>query len=169
MTSYERLERWADLLEQNPNRLLRPFDRLEYIRDARVRHAQRVGDSPLTVAFEDPVLRSEGLKSDSVGDAMKFFDLSDNTTHYILCYCHLGPEVTGGFVASRIRQFATRPRTRRAWTPWKTMAEVEFAPGAVACCVGALSVMLLVVALVWAAWARPTTYSITGNGPTWSG
>ncbi len=137
MTSYERLERWAELLEQNPNRLLRPFDRLEYIRDARVRHAQRVGDSPLTVAFEDPVLRSEGLKSDSVGDAMKFFDLSDNTTHYILCYCHLGPEVTGGFVASRIRQFATRPRTRRA-----------FAPGAVVCCVGALSVMLLVVALV---------------------
>lgn len=137
MTTHERLVRWAEVLEQNPNRLLRPFEQLEYVRDRRLRDAQRIETSPLTVAFEDPVLRGEGLKSDRIGDAIEFFDLSDNTLHYILCHCYLAAEVTAGTVASRIRRLTTKIRPPRALNPRYVIASM-----------GVLSILLLGAVLI---------------------
>lgn len=130
MTTHERLVRWAEVLEQNPNRLLRPFEQLEYVRDRRLRDAQRIETSPLTVAFEDPVLRGEG-------DAIEFFDLSDNTLHYILCHCYLAAEVTAGTVASRIRRLTTKIRPPRALNPRYVIASM-----------GVLSILLLGAVLI---------------------
>src|SRR4051812_27311307 len=71
----ERLARWAEVLEHDPHRRLRPLHEIEYKKPNDQRLA-RADNSPLTVAFEDPVLRAEGLASDRLGDVMDFFNLT---------------------------------------------------------------------------------------------
>jgi hypothetical protein len=58
------------------------------------------------VAFEDPILRVEGLRGDRVGDAVEFFDLSHDEVHRLVCYCHHGLTVSPGTVAARVRMMA---------------------------------------------------------------
>ena len=70
------------------------------------REAKRADNSPLTVAFEDPILRVEGLRGDRVGDAVEFFDLSHDEVHRLVCYCHHGLTVSPGTVAARVRMMA---------------------------------------------------------------
>ncbi|MGF1609534.1 MAG: hypothetical protein ACFCUQ_09070 [Kiloniellales bacterium] len=108
MSKQQRLERWAEILEQAPQAYLRSLYETEYA-NQRERCALREDNSPLTVAFEDPVLRAAGLRSDSYGDAINFFELSDDDLHYIVCYCHHGPTMTPKAVARRVRAVA-RPR-----------------------------------------------------------
>lgn len=108
MSKQERLERWAEVLERAPQRYLRSLYETEYA-SRRQRCTLREDNSPLTVAFHDPVLRAEGLQSDSYGDAINFFELSDDDLHYIVCYCHHGPTMTPKAVARRVRA-VTRPR-----------------------------------------------------------
>src|SRR5690348_9414780 len=81
MTRQERLQRWIDILERNPHRRLNSLGEIEYQPPAE-RALVRANDSPLTVAFEDPVLRTEGLASDRLGDAMRFFELTEGQAHY---------------------------------------------------------------------------------------
>ena len=102
MSKRRRLERWAEVLELAPQRCLRSLYETEYTSPRR-RYALREDNSPLTVAFEDPVLRAEGLESDRYGDAINFFELSDNELHYIVCYCHHGPTMKPKAVACRVR------------------------------------------------------------------
>ena len=69
-------------------------------RDAR--RASRVDNSPLTVAFNDPVLRADGLASDRLGDAVDCFELSDEEAHRAFCSCFYGEVMTAGAVAARL-------------------------------------------------------------------
>jgi hypothetical protein len=107
MSRRERLERWAELLERQPDRRLCAIEGTEF-GDRREREAKRADGSPLTVAFEDPILRAEGLRGDRVGDAVEFFDLWQNQVHYLVCYCHHGRTVSPGTVAARVRMMARR-------------------------------------------------------------
>lgn len=105
MSPNERLERWAALLERHGGHV-RPLHGTEYVPRA-VRLELRADDSPLTVAWHDPVLRSQGLAGDSYADALRFFRLDDAQAHYILCDCHYhGYAVSAAVVAQRIRQIA---------------------------------------------------------------
>jgi hypothetical protein len=70
----ERLERWAEVLERHPARL-RAIPEVEQ-GGRRAREARRVDQSPLTVAYQDPVLRAAGLGGDTIGAAAGFFGLS---------------------------------------------------------------------------------------------
>jgi hypothetical protein len=75
MTKSERLHRWAANLELQ--------EQLELIDDAGPRtrdqwFSTRADSSPLAVAFEDWAFQAEGLRSDRVGDALAFFDLSED-------------------------------------------------------------------------------------------
>ena len=107
MSRSERLERWAELLAQQPDRRLSTIDGTEFgFRQAR--RAKRADDSPLTVAFQDPVLRAEGLRGDRVGDALDFFELSEGDVHHLVCFCHYGQTVSAGAVAARLRVMARR-------------------------------------------------------------
>ena len=63
LTRQERLTRWAELLESQPHRKLEPLREIEW-KEPQERRAVRADNSPLTVAYEDPVLRAEGLASD---------------------------------------------------------------------------------------------------------
>ena len=107
MSKRQRLERWAEVLELAPQRYLRSLFETEYMSPRR-RYALREDNSPLTVAFEDPVLRAEGLESDRYGDALKFFELSNGELHHIVCYCHNGPTMAPRAVATRVRAAAAQ-------------------------------------------------------------
>ncbi len=105
MSKRQRLERWAEVLEFAPQRYLRSLYDTEY-GSRRRRYALRQDNSPLTVAFQDPVLRDEGLESDRYGDALKFFELSNGELHHIVCYCHHGSTMSPKAVAHRVRAAA---------------------------------------------------------------
>ena len=102
MSRSERLERWAELLEQNPDRRLSTLHQTEY-QPVRARAAMRGDGSPISVAFEDPVLRAAGLENDSYGEAKRFFELRDRQLHEIICYCHFGRTVNAATAARHIR------------------------------------------------------------------
>ena len=102
MTRSERLQRWAEVLERNPGRRLSTLNQTEYHPPA-ARELLRNDGSPLSVAFEDSVLRSAGMKDDSYGEARRFFELSDGELHDVVCYCHFGGSVNAATVAGRIR------------------------------------------------------------------
>ena len=76
LTRRERLERWAEALERDPGRRLSTLHEIEH-KPRDERRALRVENSPLSVAFADPVLRADGLASDKFGDATDYFELAD--------------------------------------------------------------------------------------------
>jgi len=98
----ERLERWAELLERDPHRRLSTLHQTEY-QPARVRAAMRGDGSPISVAFGDPVLRAAGMENDSYGEARRFFELSDEQLHKVICYCHFGATVSASTAPRHIR------------------------------------------------------------------
>lgn len=102
MTRAERLERWAQLLERAPDRRLATLHQTEY-QPIRTRETMRSVGSPISVAFEDPVLRAEGLKDDSYGEAKRFFEVTDGQLHEIVCYCHYGETVSAATAARHVR------------------------------------------------------------------
>ncbi len=67
----------------------------------------RADNSPLTVAFQDPVLRASGLASDNLGEAIRFFELSDRQTHRMLCTCMHGFSMSAGQAARIVRGLAS--------------------------------------------------------------
>jgi hypothetical protein len=101
MSKQKRLERWAEVLELAPQRELCSLYETEYTAQRR-RYALRADNSPLTVAFQDPVLRAEGLQGDGYWDAINFFELSDDDLHCIVCSCHHGRTMTPTEVARRV-------------------------------------------------------------------
>src|SRR5215207_666788 len=123
MIRVERLERWADALERDPDRVLTSIEEMEWKSEAE-RRALRADNSALTVAFEDPVLRAEGLASDRLGDAVAFFRLSDADAHFALCSCVYGRSMQASVAARRVRMLVhhrlsrcevTRPDLSTLW------------------------------------------------------
>jgi hypothetical protein len=118
MTNQERLQRWADLLNRDPAQQLSTLEGTEYAQGSR-QAAMRSDNSPISVAFADPVLRREGMKDDTYGEAKRFFGLSDSELHHVVCYCHFGRSMTAGTAASRVRSMVggglARSRVARAW------------------------------------------------------
>jgi hypothetical protein len=105
MTRRERLDRWADLLARNPGRLLKTLEEIEF-RPSHQRGAMRADNSPFSVAYADPVLREEGLKSDRLGDALAFFSISEHQAHRVVCSCLNGRMIESGRAAQKVRAIA---------------------------------------------------------------
>lgn len=106
-----RLRRWISLLETEPQRILQTLRETEFQPRA-ARDAMRADNSVITVAYEDPVLRAEGLRGDTYGDAKEFFALSDRQMHHLVCYCHGGPAMSGQTAAWRVMEFLPRSTDR---------------------------------------------------------
>src|SRR5882724_4436333 len=87
MSKQQRLGRWADLLERQANRILMSLIEVEYV---------------------PPQERAESLNSDKFGDAVNFFELSEEEAHWVVCYCHHGPQVDARTVAGVVRDLAGR-------------------------------------------------------------
>ncbi|NRQ17407.1 hypothetical protein [Ensifer sesbaniae] len=105
LTRGERLARWVELLERTPDRYLNTLSETEY-RPAAIRDGMRSDNSPLTVAFEDSVLRADGLGGDTYGETKRFFELSDLDMHQLVCSCHSGATVRAAVVAECVREVA---------------------------------------------------------------
>jgi hypothetical protein len=108
MDRTQRLERWLKLLEGNPHRILTALAGTEYYPSCE-RDQMRSDDSPFSVAFEDPVLRAEGLQNDTYGEAKRFFEVSDRQLHEIVCYCHVGHSMTAARAAQCVRDAIDGP------------------------------------------------------------
>jgi hypothetical protein len=108
-----RLERLATILEQHEGPL-NLFSRVEYL-PASERSLLRTNDSPLTIAYRDPVLRAWGLAGDRMGDAIEFFDFSTHEAHHLLCDCHSFGPMTGQMMAARVRAIAQRRTIGELW------------------------------------------------------
>ncbi len=111
LTRVQRLERWAEALEREPDRVLTSLEEIEWKAEDD-RGAMRADGSALTVAYEDPVLRTEGLASDRLEDATAFFRLTDAEAHFALCSCVYGQTMQAGVAARRVRMIA-RPGISR--------------------------------------------------------
>lgn len=101
----DRLERWAELLERQPKRRLRSLGEIEFTPEEK-RPELRSDESPITVAYEDPILRADGLRGDRLGDAMEYFDLSERSAHRLLCSCMNGWSMEAGVTARKVRRIA---------------------------------------------------------------
>lgn len=106
MSHRERLQRWAEVLQRHEGRQLRSLMGTEFV-NREERAKMRIDNSPLTVAFDDPVLRSEGLKSDRFGDAITFFGITESDAHNLVCYCRHGRTMMAEAVARDVRTLAT--------------------------------------------------------------
>jgi len=106
ITRAERLERWATALAKLSGARLNSLLRTEYVAPEALAQV-RADNSPLSVAAEDPVLRVAGLKNDTFGEAMRFFDLSEHELHRIVCYCHYGETMSADEAAHRVRAMAS--------------------------------------------------------------
>lgn len=102
MSRAERLTRWAELLEMEPHRRLATLHQTEY-QALSVRSTMRCAGSPISVAYDDPVLREQGLADDTYGEAKRFFELTDAQLHGALCYCHYGATVRAATAARNVR------------------------------------------------------------------
>jgi hypothetical protein len=101
-----RLERLAEVMARHsgPVTLL---TRIEYLPE-KDRLPMRIDNSPLEIAYRDPVLRGQGLAGDRLGDGLTFFDLSQAEAHYLLCDCHYSGMITGDMIAARARAISNR-------------------------------------------------------------
>jgi hypothetical protein len=107
LTGKELLERWALALERRKGVRLCTLRETEY-KPVKEQAALRQENSPLTVAFEDPVLRSAGLANDTFGEVARFFGLSHWQLHEVVCNCHFGDSVAAEVVAARVRRLSGR-------------------------------------------------------------
>lgn len=102
MNRTQRLVRWSEILERESGRLLTALAGTEY-RAPPERDVMRGDGSPISVALADPILHDEGLKDDSYGEAKRFFELTDNQLHEIVCYCHVGETMQSSRAALSVR------------------------------------------------------------------
>jgi hypothetical protein len=114
MTRQQRLLRWAELLDQHADRSLLALAGTEH-QPPKLREIMRSPGSALTVAADDPILRAEGLKDDTYGEAKRFFEVSDRQLHDIVCYCHVGATMPASRAAHMVR---------KAISPWRVPAWV---------------------------------------------
>jgi len=120
-----RLERLAGLLEST-NEPVRLFSTLEcYSR--RERLAMRLDCSPLALAFRDAQFRREGLRGDTVGEGMAFFNLSMSEAHALLCDCRYGGlALFRAPLAGLVAQHARRLAAKRCLTEWRHLLADQF-------------------------------------------
>ncbi|HEX6957139.1 MAG TPA: hypothetical protein VF194_04070 [Ferrovibrio sp.] len=102
LNQQERLHRWNELLRRHQERALATFFEIEYL-EPELRDRTRCDNSAISVAFEDPVLRADGLTDDTYGTAKRYFGLTDRQMHRIVCYCHHGATAYAGGVAYMVR------------------------------------------------------------------
>jgi hypothetical protein len=105
----ERLARWAAVLEGLGPVSLNTLWRIEFAL-ASSQPSMRADDSPITIAFNDPLLRAAGLRDDSYGEAKRFFEVTDRQLHWLVCFCHHGRSLSAKTAARCVRKIASGHR-----------------------------------------------------------
>ncbi len=115
-----RLERLAGLLEST-HEPVKLFTTMEcYPRKERL--MLRLDRSPLALAYRDEQFRREGLKGDSVGEGMAFFNLSLREAHVLLCDCRYGAlSLLGAPLSRQIARRARKLAAKRSVEEWREL------------------------------------------------
>ncbi|MBM0207494.1 hypothetical protein JNW90_34335 [Micromonospora sp. STR1s_5] len=100
-----RLVRWAELLRRIPDLDIHSLGEIEFVPEQSRDGLRREG-SALSLAFADPVFRSQGLLSDTYGEGVRFFDLSDREAHWLLCSCSNGLTAKASYLARKVERLA---------------------------------------------------------------
>lgn len=116
-TRRQKLERLASLLDAHRGSI-RLFSMIEYA-PAKQRMKMRQDNSPLTIAFQDSQFRQQGLRSDVLGDAIGFFELSMREAHHLFCDCHYSGTITPGMIATRVRSLAQKRTFAEIWRSFR--------------------------------------------------
>lgn len=103
MSKREKLMRLAALVRSFGYSLYM-FNGLEY-RTARELETMVHPFSAFALAAKDPILQDAGLQGDSVADAKRFFELSNDELHAFSCDC--GGHLSNGAMARRIETIAS--------------------------------------------------------------
>jgi hypothetical protein len=116
MTRTERLERWANVLDQMGGTVATLHETEHKLPE--VRAAMRMNSSAIAAAYRDPILRGAGLRGDTYGEALRFFEIDDKQLHDVICYCHMGERMNAVTAAIRVRKIymvpvAKLPTSRR--------------------------------------------------------
>jgi len=102
-TKRQRLQRFADVIRSGPPCPVHLFINLEYRDAGEWKYLSHPG-SPFARAAQDNVLYAAGLRSGSVGDAQRFFELSREELTEFSCVC--GGSISGSEMAERIERIA---------------------------------------------------------------
>ena len=105
VTKRQRLQRFADVIRSGPPCPLHLFINLEYRDAGEWKYLSHPG-SPFALAAQDNVLYAAGLRSGSVGDAQRFFELSREELAEFSCVC--GGSIDSNEMAERIERIAAR-------------------------------------------------------------
>src|ERR1044072_2041431 len=85
LSKSERLKCWAQALDREGCRQLNTLFQVEYA-PAEKRTVMRADDSLLTVAYNDPRPRAEGIAGGTIGHPPRFFGISERQLHDIVCF-----------------------------------------------------------------------------------
>lgn len=105
MTRSQKLTHWAGLIRQQavPLHLMHGLEYLNPMQLVSYKVGQLPGPCALGVAASDPVLQAQGLTAaTSLGDAMRFFELTLHETHAFSCDC--GGHISNEEQARRIER-----------------------------------------------------------------
>lgn len=103
MTRREKLLRWAKLIRETPVQL-RLYSALEYQPMEMLNSIGHDGTA-FALAATDPIFKDAGLGSNSIGDSIRFFELSRDELHYLSCDCC--GDITNADMAKRTEILAT--------------------------------------------------------------
>lgn len=103
MNKREKLLRLAKLVRAADHNLV-IFNGIEYADATRLQQLYHPA-SAFALASADPVFRDAGLQSDRVGDAKRFFELSNDELHAFSCDC--GGYISNEQMARRIEVLAS--------------------------------------------------------------
>ena len=104
-TKRQKLMRFANIIRSGPRCPLYLFINLEYRDAGEWKYLSHPG-SPFARAAQDNVLYAAGLRSGSVGDAQRFFELSREELAEFSCVC--GGSIDSNEMAERIERIAAR-------------------------------------------------------------
>ena len=104
-TKRQKLIRFANIIRSGSRYPLYLFINLEYRDTGEWKYLSHPG-SPFAVAAQDSVLYAAGLRSGSVGDAQRFFELSREELAEFSCAC--GGLITTDEMADRIERIAAQ-------------------------------------------------------------
>ena len=102
-TKRQKLMRFANIIRSGPRCPLYLFINLEYRDAGEWKYLSHPG-SPFALAAQDNVLYAAGLRSGSVGDAQRFFELSREELTEFSCVC--GGSIDSHEMAERIERIA---------------------------------------------------------------
>jgi hypothetical protein len=105
MTRREKLLRFAEIVRSHRDRPFGLYHNLEGYHPEQL-NSMGLGGSAFAAAAADPILRDAGADLHTVGDAQRFFELSQHELHEFSCDC--GGAIDGNDMANRIESIAAR-------------------------------------------------------------